>query len=519
MVGKSIDYYGFLGATGLSVTFESSTLLGRGEKTKTLSYDAAFPVQTASVEITETDIKLVDHYGKFEWHAYQDRAGQAHLVGSAFWNIAPLTGAMDSGAKGSPTVMLATPSTFSQASNWALSYGFYDSGSGIGNDLTNHDQSYVYLTEDVSGWMGKLVAAHPSTGTLPLSSFVLPGAHDAGTYDVKAIEALITEPVFQDMIAQAWSDRKPGQANLPVISLLLQRLVIQSACTQKDDVTGMLNMGIRYFDFRPGYCYGGLLPGAIYHQHNFIPGALLLDFMTDLIAWLAAHPNEIVVVSLNFQGFADPHKMCPSVKDLDKVVSQASNRAAHVGQGNLYDLKKTYNDLVKSGTRLIFLNQTDPDAEKNSINNVVKYDSYDPALYQTTDVSNVLTALNATTKAKQAGLEIHRAAASGHGQCGDHELCRHRDESQRLRLAAHVDQGDVRYADLSLAAGEFAQSAGPGRPRRLPQRLRRQRPDHHRGTDHAQDKSGRGIASEAADGIWLSSPPSGCPRISCGSPS
>ncbi|WP_224651248.1 hypothetical protein [Pectobacterium versatile] len=47
--------------------------------------------------------------------------------------------------------MMKTPSIINRTS--AISYGFYDAGSGSGG-LTNRDQNYVYITPNMSKWMG-----------------------------------------------------------------------------------------------------------------------------------------------------------------------------------------------------------------------------------------------------------------------------------------------------------------------------------------------------------------------------
>src|SRR5271169_3885244 len=150
---KSVDYYTYIGASGLSVTFQAPADYGKKNQGVTFVFSPSLPMQHSTLNIAETDIGLTDHTGRFQWFANQMRGQSNVQVGNEFWEIAPLTGSMSTGYSGSPTDMMNTPSTFDSVNNWALSYGFYDSGAGWGG-LTNHDQSYAYLTPDVSSWMG-----------------------------------------------------------------------------------------------------------------------------------------------------------------------------------------------------------------------------------------------------------------------------------------------------------------------------------------------------------------------------
>jgi len=91
-------------------------------------------------------------------------------------------------------VMPSTPSLINPG--FALSYGFYDSGSGI-SGLTNQDQSYVYLTGSRATWMGDLVKALGSNlSDKPFNVWALPGAHDAGMFDTTFLDTILTNSAF-----------------------------------------------------------------------------------------------------------------------------------------------------------------------------------------------------------------------------------------------------------------------------------------------------------------------------------
>ena len=168
------------------------------------------------------------------------------------------------------------------------------------------------------------------------------------------------------------------------------------AVTQKDDITDMLNLGVRYFDFRPGYTYDNIAPG-IYHQHNFIPGYDYPGFLCDVLTWLWGNPSEIVVVSLNFQGFAQD-SMKPSVANLNQDLAKAvqDTQTQTIQHGDASALSQTLNELLASNTRLIFLNQI------GSATDAEKYDSYTDA-YKTTDVNVILKALSVMESTPQNG--------------------------------------------------------------------------------------------------------------------
>ena len=219
--------------------------------------------------------------------------------------------------------------------------------------------------------MGDLLNSNPALGDAPFHVFALPGAHDAGTFSTAMYPVMEQNTVFMSALNNI-------------------------AVTQKDDITDMLNLGVRYFDFRPGYTYDNIAPG-IYHQHNFIPGYDYPGFLCDVLTWLWGNPSEIVVVSLNFQGFAQD-SMKPSVANLNQDLAKAvqDTQTQTIQHGDASALSQTLNELLASNTRLIFLNQI------GSATDAEKYDSYTDA-YKTTDVNVILKALSVMESTPQNG--------------------------------------------------------------------------------------------------------------------
>jgi hypothetical protein len=265
--------------------------------------------------------------------------------------------------------------------------------------------------------MGNLATNMASALTSqPFSVFALPGAHDSGMFDTTCVNEILTETAFLSALAPAvgWE--------LAALQLLghsdILRSVINLAFTQKDTITNMLNLGVRYFDFRPGYCITSLGLGSLYHQHNFIPGYPYSNFLNDILSWLSTHSGEIVVVNLNVNGFASDG-MQPSLDVLSQAfvtAQQNTNTTQTIVQGNKNDLETTYANLLLANKRLIFLNQL---KRIGATDDALKYDSYDKSAYTTTDVNNILKALNGMTKSGQEGndytvLEL-QGTASGLG--------------------------------------------------------------------------------------------------------
>jgi len=414
MTGKSVDYLAFVGDPVFSIVFSKTTNDGKGTQDYDVAYasDYSFSVNT-DVEIYTDDAPWFGD-GTWRWTAYRSDVELA----SAWWNISPLTGSMDTGDAASPYDMMAA--TSSTGPGWAVSYGFYDAGSSWDGDLTNHDQSYVYVTPAVDTVLADITSMSGALKTALLSSFVLAGAHDAGTYDMTKMTAVCDNAnlleAFKQMIVTYSAEGYLSAALAGLAGLMMSldssdslKMVQDFAVTQKDDVSTLLDLGVRYFDFRPGYCAPSIRNGDdnIYHQHTCIPGVLYSDFMTDVFTWLTTHPNEIVVVSLNFQGFADVTNMAPAVDALDTLTSAAQTAGckgqALINTGGLADLATPYDTLITENRRVIFLNQIAPaPASGRDTNSTAKYDSYSD-IYKTLDPSVIVAQLEKMTVAGQAG--------------------------------------------------------------------------------------------------------------------
>lgn len=209
------------------------------------------------------------------------------------------------------------------------------------------------------------------------------------------------------------------------------RGAINLSFTQKDDIATMLNLGVRYLDFRPGYCYKDLIPG-LFHQHSFIPGYPFSSFLDDVFTWLQAHPREIVVVSLGYSGFAEGG-MRPSFTTVRDEIAAAQQRTGAGGilHGNKDDLATSLKMLLQQNKRIIFLNRL------KELDHASAYDSYSDEAYQTAQVSSIIKALEKMTAAGQAGhdytiLQLQGTATAAGGGTGAGAILTASDASSPL---------------------------------------------------------------------------------------
>ena len=355
---KGVDYYAFVGNNNLEAAFFQAD----AEKAR---YGNNPQIQHGNMQIGSDELLPLNQ--DFTWRAY---AG-GNEVASRYLSISPVTGTI---GDGNMKDMMQTPSMVTDG--YALSYGFFDSGSGA-SGLTNQDQGYVYLTANHSRWMGSLVAQNPALGSAPFGVFALPGAHDAGMNDTTFLAKLFQNEAYVELIG--------GLTGLGTSIAI--NTIINAAFTQKDSFTTLLDLGVRMFDFRPGYC-AVKINDNLYHQHWAIPGANYADFLQEVLTWLANNPTELVVVNIRFNGFYNDD-MKPTPETLQTYWDAAlSKTSSNIVAGSHTDLASSYQTLVNANKRLIFLNQvTTSSAPDNSFlqYNATSLDSYTDQAYQTTD--------------------------------------------------------------------------------------------------------------------------------------
>ena len=192
------------------------------------------------------------------------------------------------------------------------------------------------MTKRGADWMGDLKAV---IGDQRLDQIIIPGTHDSGTAALDiSMDLAPNAPKFLFRIRdalhllveviEAEEEPRPGSADGTHDALekwawheVLDSVVLPSSRAQSKSIAEQLQLGIRYFDLRVSPWKG---PGGeelrITHA---IFGNLIADVLSDIAAFAADHPHEILI--LDFQHFdgMSPTQIA-SVADL--VVSSLGTR-------------------------------------------------------------------------------------------------------------------------------------------------------------------------------------------------
>lgn len=295
------------------------------------------------------------------------------------------------------------------ADDYIISYGFSDTG------MNKSDQAYMYVTKNQSDWMGELLSAHKILTKQPFKVFAIPGSHDAGMFtginsDAEAnalIKGLIDKYVTTEQLEKVLKVAIPGEIAAPFVKALAQlvfmadastsmirRAMINLAYTQKDDITTQLVLGSRWFDFRPGYNAVNN-DGILRHQHMFIPGYEFENFLNDVVSFLDTHKNEIVVVSINYNGFMEDY-MIPKADIVNGLISKALEKSTSkikiIGPEGL---DTPIESLISDNKRLVIIAQDKFKTENDQLGNYFR-NSYSDDAYATDNPESIIGALENT---------------------------------------------------------------------------------------------------------------------------
>ena len=390
MTSKGIDAYAYVSNSRCKVTFDA-----RGNSVE--EFNSSGAGQMRHYEIDSKNLGYFEATGRFTMRAYVD--GQEVLQKWA--EISPLTG----GAAGvsdqdNLNDMVHHQQSQVKPGHYAVSFGFFDAGGWSGYS----DRAYMSVTEDFSNWMGALTRQNRN---VPFGMFVLPGSHDCGMFTVLPSDDFVKTLV--KVAVEYWnglSDAEKAKigvvAGLSAIGLALigtilgalnsfmigtvvagmaTRAITNLSNTQKDSIATQLLLGIRMFDFRPGYNLDGK-DRVLRHQHNFVPGYEFDKFLNDVVDFLINHPAEIVMVNLSSAGFIKPSTMIPPEGEINALITKAlSSKPLLCGDKD--SLKLSYQNLLDSNRRLIIVRGG-------------SRDNYSDDAYQTQDPNKVIAALNGT---------------------------------------------------------------------------------------------------------------------------
>jgi hypothetical protein len=245
---------------------------------------------------------------------------------------------------------------------------FYVSGHGEAG-LPNAHQCLVTVAPNRSNWQGEVAAPGTPAAQAPFRRFVLPAAHDIGMNSMETPDLVVQKAgaPFINLLkvsSNAFS-KLADHATEGVVSAIAPNIIAGLAVTQKDALATVLAIGARYFEFRPAYLHQELrsrnvLPDELYFTHGPIPGMRYAAFLQGVVAFLAAHPSEIVVVQLRWDGVP---AQCAHPDDgtLDGLVRDAlAPTNGSVNVGNIDDMRNlSTEDLRNQAKRLIIFQNAD----------------------------------------------------------------------------------------------------------------------------------------------------------------
>ncbi|KAG9063445.1 hypothetical protein KI688_004328 [Linnemannia hyalina] len=370
MPSKGVSVYSYISVDGYEVEFTvpAASILNT----------AADNFTPKNLEIDLSDIPGLHCVGRFQWSVLF----HGKVIASAYNDINTLTGKLSGGTM-TATVDFAPILT----ENAIITYGFYAAGPGDFG-LPHRHQCYVTIcSKDNIAWMGAVAPPGSPAAQKPFSRFVLAAPHDNGMNSMTTCDAF-----FSAANVDIVSDMKE---HLPYLrffqhlpdSLLLRRLpniVYGVAITQKKEIPLMLQLGARYFEFRPAKLLPIIrkvssLPDKYYFQHSCIPGLAFDEFLSQQTAFLDENPTEFVVIHIRWDGVVSKCER-PSqqvIEDmLDEACGQATQRPLQWGGRECFS--QSIDSLRHNGTRLICV----IDAEK--------YDSWTAKDYATLTPDTIL---------------------------------------------------------------------------------------------------------------------------------
>ena len=140
-------------------------------------------------------------------------------------------------------------------------------------------------TAFASAWMRCLVKAHPAFADIPLSYVALPGAENAGTFNL--------DPQAFD--TQAGSACTTLDAGVSLNGAKVERF----SATQDQTVARQLDGGVRWIDLQVGYNGGGNPIAGWRVVQNLYSSWPLSEYLDQVANWASQHPSEAVVIDLS----------------------------------------------------------------------------------------------------------------------------------------------------------------------------------------------------------------------------
>jgi hypothetical protein len=247
-----------------------------------------------------------------------------------------------------------------------VSYGFYDAGPGVAG-LPSSDQCYVTVSPNYSSWMSSVAPPGSPQAEKSFTRLFLPAVHDIGMNGMASASGVISSPALVDVMTSISPvfAKIAGMMTHEAVMHIAPNIVRGLAITQKDTLPTIFGIGARYFEFRPAYLHSVIrknhpIPDVLYFSHSAIPGMPYAEFLHDVVQFLIAHPDEIVVTQLRWDGV--PAECArPSDQDLSNYLNTALAASnGSIVAGSLNDmLTLSISKLRTQHKRLILFSNAD----------------------------------------------------------------------------------------------------------------------------------------------------------------
>ncbi|KAF9351282.1 hypothetical protein BGX26_010672 [Mortierella sp. AD094] len=386
MPSKGIDVYTYISVEGYEVEFTVPE--------DSVHHTSADNFTSKHLEMESSKIPGLVNIGRFEWRATYN----GETVASAYNDISANTGSVEGGTMTATVDFL--PIT---TQNAIITYGFYSAGPGIAG-LTNHHQCYVTISSrDNVSWMGAVAPPGSPQAQRPFSRFVLAAPHDNGMNSMTICDAIFAAANSDTMNELKKVFPPLGWFDSLSDHILLQKLpniVYGLSITQKKEIPIMLELGARYFEYRPAKLLPAFrkvsnLPDKYYFQHACIPGLAFDEFLSQQVAFLDQNPTEFVVLHIRSDNIvADCLK--PTEQEVSDMLTEACTEATrnHLTWGGHECFSQPIDALRQSGKRLICVMAAE------------KYDSWTAKAYATLTAEPIIAQFESMNTEGQQGTDL-----------------------------------------------------------------------------------------------------------------
>jgi hypothetical protein len=253
------------------------------------------------------------------------------------------------------------------SNNICIAFTLWDSPENKNSaGLSTWDQFYVTVSPNYSSWMSNVAPPGTAAASKPFTRFVLPAAHDIGMNSMQNADACLQNvpTQFFGLLTSLVSTFKlgAGSATKAITSGLAPNIIQGLSITQKDTLNTILNIGARYFEFRPAYLHNLIrplkpIPDKLYFMHGPIPGMGYDEFLAGVVDFLLKNPGEIIVVQLRWDGVP---KECaqPTPQELSQYLNQALGGAGGaIKAGTLDDMTQLSIEALRTQQKRLILLQ------------------------------------------------------------------------------------------------------------------------------------------------------------------